>query len=345
MADIAERAGVALSTVSYVLSGKRRISEDTRERVLRAIAELEYRPHTGAQALASGTTRAVALLLPAAHDELSIMQHAFVAGAAQATSERGYALTLSTAPARAAEVTRLVDANRADGVILMEVELRDRRVERLRSGGYPFSIIGHCEDNSGLTFVDFDFEHGVELAIRHLMDLGHRRIALFNETHHSRRRYGYTVRSRAAFERLVSEHGLEGSETEVFLDTYKIRDAAREAFRQIRPTAVVAVALAAAVVLAAAHEEGLRVPNDLSVVGLLSPQLADITNPPLTGVDFPAVEMGRIGAELLIDRLAKPDQPPSQLLLAPPLTIRESTARPRRRRAARAGAPSVGANR
>ena len=88
MADIAERAGVALSTVSYVLSGKRSVSPEIRERVLAAVEELSYRPHRSARALASGASHTIALFLPSPQWELIPVQQTFVAGATQETSAR-----------------------------------------------------------------------------------------------------------------------------------------------------------------------------------------------------------------------------------------------------------------
>ena len=98
MAHIAERAGVALSTVSYALSGKRSVSPEIRERVLAAVEELSYRPHRSARALASGASHTIALFLPSPQWELIPVQQTFVAGATQETSASGYALLLSTSP-------------------------------------------------------------------------------------------------------------------------------------------------------------------------------------------------------------------------------------------------------
>src|SRR5437764_1328433 len=138
MADIAARAGVAQSTVSYVLSGQRPIGARTRKRVLDAIEELGYRPDARARALASGATRALALLLPVPHHALLPMHHIFIAGAALATSEAEYSLVLSTSPPQPSRVAKLITERRADGLILMEVALHDSRVARLRADGYPF---------------------------------------------------------------------------------------------------------------------------------------------------------------------------------------------------------------
>ena len=149
MAQIAERAGAALSTVSYVLSGKRPVSEDMRRRVLAAIEELNYRPHGPARALASGASHTIALFLPSANWDLVPVQQTFVAGATQATSARGYGLLLSTAPTDPGTIVELIRDHRADGVILMETLADDPRVDQLRASGLPFSLIGRTADTLG----------------------------------------------------------------------------------------------------------------------------------------------------------------------------------------------------
>ena len=131
MADIASRAGVALSTVSYVLSGKRPVSDEMRERILAAIDELGYKPNGAARALASGATHTIALFLPSPNWDLVPVQQTFVAGATQATSDKGYGLLLSTQATDPQTIARLIETHRADGVILMETLLDDERVERL----------------------------------------------------------------------------------------------------------------------------------------------------------------------------------------------------------------------
>ena len=168
MAHIAERAGVALSTVSYVLSGKRTVSPEIRERVLAAVEELDYRPHRSARALATGASHTIALFLPSPQWELIPVQQTFVAGATQETSASDYALLLTTSPADPDGIVRLVETGRADGVILMETLAHDRRIERLKASGRPFTIIGRTADTSGISFVDLDFGAAVEKSLAHL---------------------------------------------------------------------------------------------------------------------------------------------------------------------------------
>ena len=180
MAHIAELAGVALSTVSYVLSGKRTVSPEIRERVLAAVEELDYRPHRSARALASGASHTIALFLPSPQWELIPVQQTFVAGATQETSASDYALLLTTSPADPDGIVRLVETGRADGVILMETLAHDTRIERLKASGRPFTIIGRTADTSGISFVDLDYGAAVEKSLAYLDGRGYRCIALFN---------------------------------------------------------------------------------------------------------------------------------------------------------------------
>jgi DNA-binding LacI/PurR family transcriptional regulator len=331
LADIADHSGVSLSTVSYVLSGKRPISKPVRKRVLKAIEDLEYRPNARARALASGATHALALLLPSPEHRVRIEHHTFVAGAAQATSEVDYSLVLSTAAARATRVAQLVDQRRVDGVILMEIDLRDRRVQQLRTHNYAFSVIGHPEDTNDVNFVDIDIAAAIHRAVEHLVEHGHQRIVLFNEAPRGRGHvYGPACRSRVAFAESVAEFGVDGFEVDVPREKIRAYEAANSTLRDRHPTACIALGTSSPAVVDAARDLGLRIPDDLSLIGFLVPELAELLR--LTNVDFPAFDMGHLGAKMLINRLVDPDLAPTQLLLQPPLTVRESTGPARRKR-------------
>lgn len=324
LADIADHSGVSLSTVSYVLSGKRPISEPVRKRVLQSIKDLEFRPNARARALASGATHALALLLPSPEHKVRIEHHTFVAGAAQATSEADYSLVLSTSEPRVSRVAQLVDQRRVDGVILMEIELRDRRVQQLRANNYAFSLIGYPLDHSEVNFVDIDIDAAVRRAIEHLAELGHQRILLFNEAPRGRARFfGPACRSRVAFAERTAELGVDGFEVDVQRDRRQVYEAATAALGNHRPTAAIALGSSSPGIVDAARDLGLRIPNDFSLVGFLVPELAELLR--LTNVEFPAFDMGHLGAKMLINHLKYPDRPPTQRLLQPPLTIREST--------------------
>jgi len=328
MVDIARRAGVSVSTVSYALSGKRPISEATRRRVLAAMTELDFHPHAPGRALASRRTRAIALLFPALTKGLSEMRLEFVTAAAEEAADRGYAFLLSTSPADDADVLRLLRSGLVDGLILMEIKLRDSRVELLRDQGSPFALIGHCQENDGLTYVDLDFEHAIDAAVRHLAELGHRRIAFVNAAAGLLDvGYGPAARSLAGFERTVAALGLAGS-AHPCEPTHEAGHGltTRLLASDPRLSAVVTINREAiGGIVQAASDAGRRIPHDLSLVAVVSDRLAKLFSPALTTVDFPASEMGRLGAELLIRQLEGGDRGAMQRMLRGDLIIRQST--------------------
>jgi DNA-binding LacI/PurR family transcriptional regulator len=335
MAEIAERAGVALSTVSYVLSGKRSVSKQMRERVLAAVEELDYRPHGPARALASGASHTIALFMPSPQWPLVPVQQTFVAGATQATSASDYALLLSTAAADPESIVQLVARGRADGVILMETLRDDARVERLRSSGYPFSLIGRTANLEGVSYVDMDFGGAIEASLAHLARLGHTCVALFNFPP-DLIDAGYTASlvARDVFESRAPDLGIRGLHVPC---AHAPRDAFAVAARLLRAepecTAAITTGWQFTGLLSALRAADLHVPDDFSVVSVIAAQFAEMLTPALTGVDWPAFEAGRMAAEMLIDKLTGKDLGPRQHLAGAELVVRESTGpAPRARR-------------
>jgi DNA-binding LacI/PurR family transcriptional regulator len=328
LADVAKRAGVSLSTASYVMSGKRPISGETRERVLAAMAELGFQPNNQGRALASGRSRTVALLYPLKVSTFSTIPLDFVISAAATAESRGYALMVSTQGESEAHLLSMIDRGFVDGYILMEIELRDPRVELLKSRELTFAMIGHCAENEGLNYVDLDFARAVELGVEHLAGLGHRHYAMVNRTSADPDfGYGPSVRARLAFEEQMARHGFSGR---VFA-CEPTPEAGAEALNDIldtcpQTTAVIAMnAEAASGVLRGAANRGVSIPGELSVFGMLSPLTAELLVPPVTAVDFPADAMGRSGVNFLIDALEGGADQPQQKLFDPSITVRAST--------------------
>jgi DNA-binding LacI/PurR family transcriptional regulator len=327
MAQIAAQAGVALSTVSYVLSGKRTVSPEIRERVLAAVAELDYRPHRPARALASGASHTIALFLPSPQWQLIPVQQTFVAGVTQETSASDYGLLLSTSPEDPETIARVVEMGRADGVILMETLAHDRRVERLQAGGDPFTLIGRTADTTGISFVDLDFGAAVEKGLAHLAELGHRCVALFNFPQ-DQLDAGYTsaLIARDAFAETTARLGVRGIHL-------PCPHPAQEAFgvaadllsTQTACTAAITTGWQFTGLLGALRASGLRVPDDFSVVSVIAAEFAELLSPALTGIEWPAFEAGRLAAEMLIERLRDKRAPERQLLIGGDLVVREST--------------------
>ena len=146
--DVAKRAGVTVSTVSYTLSGKRPVSQHARARVLQAIEELNYQPHALGQALRSKRTHTIGILYPAAGAGLSALQLEFIEGASTVTTERDYGLFLWSSQDQDQGVLQMIKRGFIEGAILMEIRMKDPRVAIMKERGYPFVMIGHGHDNS-----------------------------------------------------------------------------------------------------------------------------------------------------------------------------------------------------
>jgi DNA-binding LacI/PurR family transcriptional regulator len=327
MAQIAERAGVALSTVSYTLSGKRSVSPGIRERVLRAVEELSYRPHRSARALASGASHTIALFLPSPQWELIPVQQTFVAGITRETSASDYGLLLSTSPEDPETIAGVVEMGRADGAILMETLAHDRRVERLRSAGDPFVLIGRIADTTGISFVDLDTGAAVQTSLEHLAALGHRCVALFNFPQDQLDAgMNAALIARDVFEEATGALGIRGIHV-------PCRHPAREALAvaagllRSEPTCTAAITTGWQFtgLLRALRAANRHVPDDFSIVSVIEAQFAEMLTPALTGVEWPAFEAGRLAAEMLIERLADRRAPARQLLIGGDLVVREST--------------------
>jgi DNA-binding LacI/PurR family transcriptional regulator len=327
MAQIAAHAGVALSTVSYVLSGKRTVSPEIRERVLAAVTELDYRPHRPARALASGASHTIALFLPSPQWQLIPVQQTFVAGITKATSASDYGLLLSTSPEDPETIASVVEMGRADGVILMETLAHDRRIERLRAGGDPFTLIGRTADTTGISFVDIDTGAAVRTSLEHLAALGHRCVALFNfPADQLDAGYNAALIARDVFAEATGAVGIRGIHLPCPHPAQEALAVAAELLRS-EPTCTAAITTGWQFtgLLGALRAAGLHVPDDFSIVSVIEAQFAEMLTPALTGIEWPAFEAGRLAAEMLIERLVDERAPARQLLIGGQLVVREST--------------------
>jgi DNA-binding LacI/PurR family transcriptional regulator len=329
MEDIAKQAGVALSTVSHALSGKRPVSAKTRERILQAMREMDYQPHGLARALATKRTHMIALFYPSLSTQLSRIQLDFINAAIQTVNAHEYALLLWTPPTDDSDIVRLIHQGFVDGLILMEVKLNDMRVPILKERQFPFSMIGHCNDNTDISYVDFDYANAVYDSVRYLYGLGHRRIDFINQPEFLlEATYGPAIRAWEGFERACQDFGISGTAYTSDSDTqagYLLMQTILNSSQP--PTGIVSNNDAITGGLARAiYEHGWHIPEDISYIPILANKNFDMTTPPLTAVELPVDEMGKLGVELLIRQLEGELTQPEQHLLRQPLIIRQSTA-------------------
>ena len=330
MLEVARRANVALSTVSYALNGTRPVSEETRLRIWQAMTELGYQPHALARGLASKRSRIIALLFPALPRGFGATELEFVTGAAEAAQGMGYHLVLWPMEIHAVgELQQLVRQSLVDGVLVMEVRLNDERIELLRQIGVPFSMIGRPAAVSDIGFVDIDFEQTTRDAVTYLVGLGHRQIAFLNHAEEAfTAGYGPSVRAAAGFNLVATSAGL----TPISRFCGDSAMAGQDVFEDLiaaHPDVTALVTMnepATFGVMQGASRRGWRIPDDLSIVSLVSSaRVAEMTLPPLTAMTPQSAQLGRLGVEMLIEQLEDGNRELVQQLLPCRLVIRGST--------------------
>jgi LacI family transcriptional regulator len=321
LADVAHHAQVAQSTVSYVLSGKRPISDDTRKRVEDAIRELGYHPHAGARALASRRSSVLALVIPL-RPELHLPVQMVLA---VVTTARTFAhdVLLITGDEGPDGLRRVARSALVDGFVLMDVELHDERIPVLQELELPGVLIGVPQDTTGLTCVDLDFEAAAALAVDHLHALGHRELVLVGQPIEVYERgSGFANRSVIGFARRARELGV--AEVHVPCDGSRERIAAIVAGHPGATAFVVHNETALRGVLEALRNAGRTVGGDVSVLSLAPDTFDDTLSPLVTSIVLPSEQMGRSAVELLMGKLDGGNS--GTTLLPPRLTPGESTA-------------------
>ncbi|GIF66136.1 LacI family transcriptional regulator [Asanoa ishikariensis] len=308
MHDVARLARVSVSTVSYVLTGTRPISDATRARVLEAMAELDYQPNAMARGLATRRSRIVGLLMPMSERGFGATETAFVTGAAAAASDAGYHLVLSPIGAGDLDdLRRLASQRMVDGVALMEVQIEDGRVGVLQETGVPLVLIGRTSDTTGLSYVDIDFDQTVREAVDHLVGLGHRRIVYVNHSAATiAAGYGPALRTRDSFVAAMTGYGLEPLMIPAEDSAAGGRAALAQAMTQA-PDLTAVLAMNENAIFGILAELAVRrraVPGDVSVVSMVtSPAVAELAYPALTAMTSPGSALGRIAVEALLRQL------------------------------------------
>ncbi|WP_239088349.1 LacI family DNA-binding transcriptional regulator [Planosporangium mesophilum] len=324
--DVARRAGVSPSTVSYVLSGKRPISQPTRERVLETVRALGYHPHAGARALASNRSNVLALIVPL-HTGLYVpvlMQFAI----AVVTAARAYDhdVLLLTQDEGDKGLQRVAASALADALIVMDVELHDQRLPLLRELDRPSVLIGFPAEATGLTCIDLDFAAAGAACVDHLADLGHRCVALVGSPPVVyQRSLGFARRTAAGFSDALRRRGLAGTVRPCEPTPDAVLATVRELLTEYPDLTGVVVhnEPAVAPLLDAFRALGRRVPEEVSVVAICPDDVAERVRPRLTSVNIPAEEVGRRAVDLVIAKLDGRTVPDATLL-PPVLTVRDS---------------------
>jgi DNA-binding LacI/PurR family transcriptional regulator len=335
--DVAAHVGVSRTTVSYVLNDVKEanISEDTRQRVLAAAEELGYVPDAAAQALASGRTQTIGLILPTSqpHPQASSTHYRIIEGLLEIVQQFGVRLLIDSV--RETQSTHsyvnLARNKRIDGLILSDLRVDDQALSELVNDTFPIVLLGRLPGVK-VSSVEFDNRSGARSAVDHLVAQGHTRIGLI--THAPATVTGALERINGYRDSLAA-HRIAFDETLVRYGDYNARSGFAAAMSLLdsgtAPTALfVTYDEVALGVLAALHKRGVSVPNDIAVVGFDDNPLAEFTIPALTTVRLPFEEMGRLAGKMLLDLILHKAKPGRQVLLETELIVRESSVRNKR---------------
>lgn len=332
IADVAREARVSITTVSHVLSGKRPVSARTRQAVLDAANRLQYRPTVAARGLATGRTMAIGLQFPMEGEHLLLNPYfpdLLGSLSAHATTE-GYSFVLLPAR-RSAEfpLESVLDTQRLDAAILVDPSDANDVLPLLRRYAVPVITVGRFLGRARTHWVDNDHRQGMVQVVDHLLERGYGRPALISLGHE---RYSYIADIEQAYQGRLAELSLPPLlvRAEDLTERAGYDAAITMLTRRGRPDAIIAAVDRQAVgVLGAAEELGLRVPDELGIVGEGDTLLARNSHPPLTSVDPRAGDLGRSAIEVMQRVLAEriPQSRPLTQLVAAHLVPRESTAR------------------
>ncbi|WP_422771310.1 LacI family DNA-binding transcriptional regulator [Plantactinospora sp. WMMC1484] len=333
--DVARAAGVSRSTASYALSGKRAISVGVRQRVVEAAQALGYTPNAGARALATAQTMVIGVLAQFHSDEFAPAMLQYIMGVADTARVLGYDTLLVTEADGPRALGRITNSRMVDGVVLLNIAEDDERLPILRTATQPGASVGLPADCTGLDVFDLDFEEAGRVMVDHLHRLGHRELILVSQPEHVVQRGGaYVWRLRdAALERArerdVTLHAFYGESRQpavgrllhALLDTY--------------PSATGLLLnneAAAAALPSVAYARGLRVPEDLSVIGRYSDEFAATFSLPYSFIESAPDRLGGMAVRQLVRRIESPkarDEPYVVRFISPELVSRGSTSAPR----------------
>jgi LacI family transcriptional regulator len=328
MRDVAERAGVSVTTVSHVINETRVVSDDSRDRVLEAMSELGYQPNALARSLRRKETYTLGVIVPDSADPFFAE---VVRGIEDTSFQQGYTITLCNSDHdldKELLYTNALREKQVDGILFFSAGGKSaEHIQRLQKRRMPLVVVDRHTLNMGLDSVLIDNDWGGWCATRHLVRLGHRRIACITGpsdlTLSAERVTGYR--------RALAEGRLPVDEKLILKGDFQFESgyqAARQLLAMdVPPTAIFACNdLMAVGVVNAVQELGYKVPENLSVVGFDDVRLASFINPPLTTIAQPKYEMGHIATTMLLERIDNPDMSSRQRMLDTELVVRRSTA-------------------
>jgi len=329
--DVAKTAGVSRTTVSFVLNAVHgvSISEATRQRVLDAAKKLNYYPNAAGRKLVSGKAYTLGLVLRQSHEQVfaDALIPQVLLGVEQAASMQGFQVLLKPLePDDNTGYMRLINENHVDGIILSGPRQDDTEIIRLHRDGFPVMLMGQLPEGS-IPFVDIDAVDGAARAIQHLIELGHRRIAMITN---ASLEYTSAQQRHSGYLKALQEAGIDPNDSYLREGNYTPASGYKAMSELLnispRPSAVfVASDVVALGAMQAIKRKGLRIPEDVAVVGFDDIPLAEYYAPPLTTLRLPAYGLGWAAGERLVRLVNSEGLDLESVLLESELITRQSS--------------------
>ena len=325
--DVAKLAGVSNATVSHVINNTRFVSEETRQKVQAAIDTCGYRPNAHARSLASGRSRILGLIIS---DIANPFFPELVKSIEEKASAHGYGVILANTnyePKRTvASVQQMLD-ERASGVAILTSEMDLSLSRQLADQEVAVVFLDVGEVGPHTSNIVVNYEKGIREGVEHLLGLGHRRIAYISGPSHLKS----AVRRKTAFVKIMKKYQASLHTTPlIFEGDFKTAGGQRAAAEILRlelmPTAILSGNdLMAIGALRELKTAGLRVPQDMSVIGFDDISFAALAEPPLTTILIPRSEIGENAVEALIHTIQAADNLGREFKVSAQLVVREST--------------------
>jgi LacI family transcriptional regulator, repressor for deo operon, udp, cdd, tsx, nupC, and nupG len=324
--QVAKQAGVSVATVSRVLNGQNTVSAKTKMKVEETIKKLNYEPSLLGRNLRTSESRLFLILIPTISNPFYLE---IIKGIEQVAISQNYNILLcetDSNPEKENIYFDLVRKKMADGIISMDPAVN---VETLKKLAENYAIIqcSEYEEGTGIPYVTIDNEEASYRAVKHLIQIGHKKIALMN----SDEKYLFARQRKMGYKRALEENGIT-LKNEYIIPTQRLGfENGQQAMKKIlnlqdRPTALFAVSdLLAIGALKEINAAGLHIPNDIAVVGFDKIDFSNMTNPTLTTIAQPMKRMGSVAARMLIEKIKGEEV--ESIILDHELVIRESTSR------------------
>ena len=325
--DVARHAQVSVTTVSHVINATRFVSAGSRERVLHAVATLNYVPSALARSLKNNRTHTVGMMIPNSSNPYFAE---IIRGIEDTCFDAGFNVILCNSdddPRKQGQYIRVLAEKQVDGLIVLSSGGDDELGAHLRNANMPQVLVDREVEHLSADLVEVNHESGGYLATRHLLELGHRRIGCITGP----LQLSSALQRLQGHHRALAEAGVDADRGGLVEADFTSGGGFTAMQRLLAlttpPSAVFACNdLMAIGALCAASSAGLRVPQDLSVIGFDDIALAAYSSPPLTTVAQPKHQMGELAARLLLQRIAEPGRPHQREILQPQLCVRSSTA-------------------